>query len=68
MPSAPALAPDSKMPKHLSILTGTLLTLLLLPACSPQTSTEAGGAQVGSEPRSSSGITTFGDARIGVTF
>ena len=38
MPGAPALAPNSRMPKHLSLLTGTLLTVLLLSACSPQRS------------------------------
>jgi hypothetical protein len=45
----------------------TLLALLLMSSCAPQ---EPAGTEraVDNEPSTSTGITTFGDARLGVVF
>ena len=56
------------MTKHLFLLTSMILALLVLSACSPGASPEAGGTKVDNKPRSSNGVTVFGDDRLGVTF
>jgi hypothetical protein len=56
------------MTKHPCLLARTLLALLVLSACSPRASNEGASTEVAGGPRSSAGITTFGDARIGVAF
>jgi hypothetical protein len=44
-----------------------LLALLLLPSCAPQVPAGTERA-VDNKPSTSTGITTFGDARLGVVF
>jgi hypothetical protein len=55
------------MTRHLSLLAITLLTLLLLAGCAPPAD-RAGRSAVESRPGTGTGITVFGDARIGATF
>ncbi len=66
-PLQPDKAPTCTIDKHLFLL-ASVLTLVLLSACSPRDSPEAGGTEVDRNPRNSSGVTVFGDARLGVRF
>ena len=52
---------------HLPAAT-SLLALLLLLACSPQEPQRAESLGVDNPPGTSSGITVFGDARLGAVF
>jgi hypothetical protein len=56
------------MTKRVSLLAKTLLTLLLLSNCSAQDSARPEGTGLDNKPSDSVSITTFGDARLGVTF
>jgi hypothetical protein len=60
--------PVSRRSRHRAVsrLAGSLLTLLVLPACAPHVPERAESAGVDSEPGPTTGITVFGDARIGV--
>ena len=58
---------ESLVTEHLALVASMLL-VVVLSACAPQTSTQATGTGVEGEPQNSTGITVFGDARLGVTF
>jgi hypothetical protein len=59
---------QAQMTKHISLLAKTVLTLLVVSGCSPQVSPRAEGTSVDNKLGASTGVTVFGDARLGVTF
>ena len=56
------------MTRHLRLPAITVLTLLVLSGCSPRDLAKAKAAGLDSRPGTAFGITTFGDASLGVTF